>query len=138
MWQTDSQTDTSSCAVNDMLWDLNKTWISWTNFRKGFKYNVSWKSVQWESSCSTRTDGQTDRHNEVNCRLFAILRTRLQMDKHAVNHNTCVYGYLLRLQTACFGFFGPSSLYLNTKVTRRKDNCGQRSLSSKLGLILYS
>ena len=34
-------------------------------FRKIFKRHISWKSVQWELSCSTRTDGQTDTTNLI-------------------------------------------------------------------------
>ena len=43
------------------LSDFNGTWIFSTYFRKMLKYKISWKSVQWEQSCSVRTDGQTDR-----------------------------------------------------------------------------
>jgi len=32
-----------------------------TGFRKILKYQISWKSVQWEASRSMRTDGRTDR-----------------------------------------------------------------------------
>jgi hypothetical protein len=39
---------------------LMKLEIFSTFFRKIFKYKISWKSVQLERSCSTRTYGRTD------------------------------------------------------------------------------
>ena len=50
-------------------------------FRKKKKlvYQVSSKSVQWEPSCSMRTDRQTDGHDKANRRFFPILWTRLKM-----------------------------------------------------------
>ena len=32
-----------------------------TDIREMFKYQMSFKSVQWESSCSVQTDGQMER-----------------------------------------------------------------------------
>jgi hypothetical protein len=43
------------------LSDFNETWLVATDFRKIPKYQILWKSVQWESSCSMRADGQTGR-----------------------------------------------------------------------------
>jgi len=50
------------------LLEFNETWVIWTYFRKFLKYQISWKSVKWEPSCSVRTDRQTDIHDEVNSR----------------------------------------------------------------------
>ena len=49
------------------LSDVNETFIE-TDFRKMLKYHISRKSFQWEPSCSMRTDGQTDRHDEADSR----------------------------------------------------------------------
>ena len=38
---------------------LNENWIFSTVFRKIFTYQISWKFVWWDQSCSKRTDGQT-------------------------------------------------------------------------------
>ena len=40
---------------------FKKTWILSTGFRKLFKYPISWKSVQWEPTADSRTDGGKDR-----------------------------------------------------------------------------
>jgi hypothetical protein len=37
------------------LSDLDLTWIFSTKFEK-YSYQISWKSIQWEPSCSVRTD----------------------------------------------------------------------------------
>jgi len=36
--------------------------------QKIFQHQISRKSVQWEPSCSMRTDGRTDRYDEANSR----------------------------------------------------------------------
>jgi len=35
-----------------------------TDFRKALKCRISWKSVQWGPSCSTRVGGRTDRQTD--------------------------------------------------------------------------
>ena len=50
-------------------------------FKKILKYQISWKSVQWEPSCSLRTEGrterQTGRHDEANIHFSQFYRTHL-------------------------------------------------------------
>ena len=42
------------------LWDYNEAWIFLIHFRKIFKHQISWKSVQWQPNCFTRSDRRTD------------------------------------------------------------------------------
>ena len=49
------------------LSDRTESWIFPTDFGEVFKYQISWKSAQWEPSCSMRTDGQVNVfHNDTN------------------------------------------------------------------------
>jgi len=42
------------------LSDSNEARIFSTDYQKVLKYQISWKSAQWELSFSMRTDGWTD------------------------------------------------------------------------------
>jgi len=52
------------------LSDFYETWVILTVFRKILKYQISWRSAQWEPSCYLGTDGRTDgttvRHDDAN------------------------------------------------------------------------
>jgi len=50
------------------LTDFNETCNFSVDFRKILKFKISWKSVQWEPSCSMRTDRRTERYDENNSR----------------------------------------------------------------------
>jgi len=64
-------------------------------FWKIFKYRISWKSVQWEPSCSVRTDGRTDMPKiMVAFRTFAKAHNDI-VQKQYFCHPTC--GYILPL-----------------------------------------
>ena len=52
-----------------ILPDCNQTWIFSLEFPKIREYQISSQSVHWRSSCSMRTGGRTDRHDEVNVAL---------------------------------------------------------------------
>ena len=49
----------SSCKVSIVLSDFKKLEFSWQIFKNILKYQSSWKSVQWELSCSMWTERQT-------------------------------------------------------------------------------
>jgi len=50
-----------SCKVTVILVGFLSNIILPTDFRKIVIYQISWRSIQWEPSCSMRTDGRTDR-----------------------------------------------------------------------------
>jgi len=49
---------------------FNEIWTVPTDFRKILKYQISWKSVQWEPSCSMRRGRRTDRQTNTDSRTW--------------------------------------------------------------------
>jgi hypothetical protein len=56
------------------LSDFNEPWNFSTSFRKVLRFQTSWKSVQWEQSCSMWTDRRTDMTNLIVCVTTPIKR----------------------------------------------------------------
>ena len=50
----------SSCKHPLFLPDFNQTWICLPGFQNTLTHQISWKSIQWETSCSVQTDRQMD------------------------------------------------------------------------------
>jgi len=62
---------------------FNETQIFLADFQKILKFQISWKTVQWEPSCSL----QADKHEETNSCFFAVLQMRWTTDEEQL------YGY---------------------------------------------
>ena len=56
-----------------LFWVYNEASIFFTHFRKILKYLISWKLIQWEPSCFTRSDKRTNGTKLIAA--FAIKRT---------------------------------------------------------------
>jgi len=60
------------------------------------KHQISWKSVQWEPSCSMRTDRQTDRQT---WRILRCITAKTQLYYHTV-----IKFYIsVHIKATCFG-----------------------------------
>jgi len=81
-----------------LLSDFNETWIVSTDFRKVFKWQISWKSVVWDTSSSMRTDGRTDGHDEVSSR-FSQFCTHTHARTHT--HTPGTYKLLFARTVIC-------------------------------------
>ena len=57
------QSNRSSCQISMKLESSRRIFK-----KKSSKYQISWKSSQWEPSCSMHMVGQTDRHDWANSR----------------------------------------------------------------------
>jgi uncharacterized protein YfcZ (UPF0381/DUF406 family) len=50
----------NSIKVSSILSDFNQIWTLLTEFNKSLYMKFSYKSIQWETSCSMRTDRRTE------------------------------------------------------------------------------
>jgi len=53
-----------------VLSSFNESWIFSTHFRKILEYKISWKSLQWQSSFSMRTDGRVGDQTDITKLIF--------------------------------------------------------------------
>jgi hypothetical protein len=56
------------------LSDFNEILIFSTDFRKTLIFQISWKSVTWEQTCSMRKDGRMDRETDMMKLIVAFSR----------------------------------------------------------------
>jgi len=52
------------------LSDFNETWIFATEFWKILKYQISWKFILWQTSCSMQMDRRSGRHDKGNSHIL--------------------------------------------------------------------
>jgi hypothetical protein len=63
----------SSCKVPVILLDFNETWFS-QHVWKIPTYQIPWKSIQWEQSCSMWIESWMDKHDKDNRRFLQFCK----------------------------------------------------------------
>ena len=65
----------SSCKVTVILFHCDENLIFLTEFRKMLKYQIQWKSIQWEPSCLMGTERQLDGRTDKTKLLVAFRKS---------------------------------------------------------------
>jgi Na+/melibiose symporter-like transporter len=82
---------------------------------KNTKYQISWKSVQWELSCSMLMDGRTVRHDKANSR-FSQFCERAQNLSHSTHSVVFMCFVWISEQTAIISLYNINWLICITET----------------------
>ena len=85
------------------LWEFNETWISPTDFPKILKYQILWKSAQWEPSCLMRSGSRIDRRRDMTKLKVAFRNFANALEKHYYWADNSFTWEILSLNLECSG-----------------------------------